>query len=379
MSLKFAEKAGESELRRGDCVKRQHLKMMDAYSYQLLVPSISDHHHEDNNVLEVTSAAGDNALVHATVKNTGIEALNLLKYGTLFDSAPVQKVDVYEGGELKKCCSIQRDPPFHSAHRLSPRGLHTLAAGETFETTVNAAEVHDLSSTNYTFIAEGSIPVAPVGSTKISDTILFKSNTLTIPVDGAAAQSMAKAIPASIDRCTILQSGCSTTQKSQTTQALSYCAQLARAASTAASSGSATKFSEYFKTTAAATRSVVAARLSAVASQCSSLTSGSTTYYCTDIYNYCSSNVLAYTIPSTNEIVNCPLYYSALPTLSGTCHAQDRATTSLHEFTHAPATYSPGTADNGYGYSAAVALTSAKAVLNADSYALYANAIYVGC
>ena len=35
--------------------------------------------------------------------------------------------------------------------------------------------------------------------------------------------------------------------------------------------------------------------------------------------------------------------------------------------------YSPGTADNGYGYSAATSLTSAKAVLNADSYALYAN------
>jgi hypothetical protein len=35
--------------------------------------------------------------------------------------------------------------------------------------------------------------------------------------------------------------------------------------------------------------------------------------------------------------------------------------------------YSPGTGDNGYGYSAATSLTSAKAVLNADSYALYAN------
>jgi len=45
---------------------------------------------------------------------------------------------------------------------------------------------------------------------------------------------------------------------------------------------------------------------------------------------------LAYTIPSTNEIVNCPLYYSALPALTSTCHAQDQATTTLHEMTHAP-------------------------------------------
>lgn len=59
--------------------------------------------------------------------------------------------------------------------------------------------------------------------------------------------------------------------------------------------------------------------------------------------------------------------------MTGTCHAQDQATTVLHEETHAPAVYSPGTEDNGYGYSAATALTSARAVLNADSYALYAN------
>lgn len=44
--------------------------------------------------------------------------------------------------------------------------------------------------------------------------------------------------------------------------------------------------------------------------------------------------------------------------------------------THAPGTYSPGTADNAYGYSASVALSSARAVLNADSYALYANGLF---
>jgi hypothetical protein len=35
--------------------------------------------------------------------------------------------------------------------------------------------------------------------------------------------------------------------------------------------------------------------------------------------------------------------------------------------------YSPGTEDNGYGYAAATSLSSSAAVLNADSYALYAN------
>jgi hypothetical protein len=68
--------------------------------------------------------------------------------------------------------------------------------------------------------------------------------------------------------------------------------------------------------------------------------------------------------------------YSALPGLTKSCHAQDQATTTLHEMTHAPGVYSPGTQDNGYGYAAATALSSAKAVLNADSYALYANGAF---
>ena len=69
----------------------------------------------------------------------------------------------------------------------------------------------------------------------------------------------------------------------------------------------------------------------------------------------------------------CPLFFSDLPGLTGSCHAQDQATTVLHEETHAPGVYSPGTEDNGYGYSAATSLSSSRAVLNADSYALYAN------
>ena len=57
----------------------------------------------------------------------------------------------------------------------------------------------------------------------------------------------------------------------------------------------------------------------------------------------------------------------------GACHAQDQATTTLHEFTHAPGVYQPGTEDLGYGYDAASQLSAQDALNNADSYALYAN------
>ena len=61
--------------------------------------------------------------------------------------------------------------------------------------------------------------------------------------------------------------------------------------------------------------------------------------------------------------------------MTNTCHAQDLTTTIIHEFTHALA----GTQDYAYGYSASTALPASEAVANADTYALYSNAIHVGC
>lgn len=75
----------------------------------------------------------------------------------------------------------------------------------------------------------------------------------------------------------------------------------------------------------------------------------------------------------TDNIANCDLYYSYLPALTGTCHAQDQATTSLHEFTHASAVVSPSTQDYAYGYSASTARSASQALQNADTYALFAN------
>ncbi|RDL40146.1 Neutral protease 2 [Venustampulla echinocandica] len=331
--------------------------------------------------LEVTLAPGEGSAadVVATIKNVGAESLNLLTLGTFLDSAPVQKLGVVdEANEPVKFIGIFRTIKYSSLHE---QYFQHLEAGATFTTTVSPAAVHDLGTGVYTFSAEGAMPFALGNSTELSGSaVYFKSNDLTMNVDGAAVAQIKKAIPTrSLTERTVLQSGCTSAQKSSTTNALTKCASMAKAAAQAASSGSASKFSEYFKTTSSSTRSTVAARLNAVASQCGSLTSGSTKYYCADTYGYCEPNVLAYTIPSTNEIVNCPIYYSALSLITNTCHDQDQTTTTLHEMTHAPGAFSPGTDDYAYGYSASIALTTAKSVLNADSYALYANAINLGC
>lgn len=291
----------------------------------------------------------------------------MLKYGSILDSAPVEKLSVNAAGLKTQFTGILRSI---SRSALDEEAFVTIAAGASYSTAIVAAAVHDLSAGGtYSVVAEGAIPYA--SNSTLTGAVAFKSNTIDISIDAAAAAKVKRAVQ--LNERTVLESDCSGSTLTSTKSALSYCKSLATAAATAASSGSSSKFSEYFGTTSTTTRAVVAARLKAVATECGSTTSGSTVNYCSDVYGYCESNVLAYTIPSEDVVVNCDLYYSALPIISDTCHDQDQATTTLHEYTHAPGVYSPGTADNGYGYDAATALSSAKAVLNADSYALYAN------
>lgn len=217
-------------------------------------------------------------------------------------------------------------------------------------------------------VSEGAVPLAADGA------IAYKSNTLKIKIDGKRASKVQKAVKhlkKRNDKRTVLQN-CSGTRGDATRRALSLARQLSTGAATAASSGSAAKFEEYFGTTASSSRTLVANRYRAVANEAGSTTSGGTDYYCTDPLGYCEPNVLAYTLPSYNILVNCPIYYTAIPELSSQCYGQDRATTSLHELTHAPAVVSPFCDDYAYGYAASTALPSSQALQNADNYALYA-------
>ena len=218
------------------------------------------------------------------------------------------------------------------------------------------------------------IPFAEENSTELSGTLPYDSEKLTITVDGAQAAKVTKALD--LSKRTSVKSSCTGSKLSAVRTALSNCNKLATSAASAAAAG--TKLSTYFKSTASSTKNTVSARLTAVARDCGS-TSSTTTTNCDDQYSGCSSNVLAYTVPSTSYITYCPIFFSELPAVASTCHAQDQATTVLHEETHANSVYSPGTDDLGYGYSAASRLTTQQALNNADSYALYANAIYVNC
>jgi len=255
-------------------------------------------------------------------------------------------------------------------HEFSEDAFTTLAPGEAFTSVINIAAFHDVSGGEYTVSTVGAIPFATLNTTDIAGSVAYQSNELPLTLLDDDIAVVPRAVPI-LDKRTILRS-CSGSPGSEHRQSLATLVDVARFAANEARTGNAATFQEFFKTTSSTTKSTVAARYDAIAREASSTTSGATTYYCNDPYGYCSPNTLAYTLPSQNVLANCPIYYD-LSTLSSVCRQQDQVTTALHEFTHAPGVFGPGTQDLAYGYSASTQLTASQAVQNADTYALYAN------
>ncbi|KAH7047355.1 Deuterolysin metalloprotease family-domain-containing protein [Macrophomina phaseolina] len=322
--------------------------------------------------LDVKLEMISNSEVKATVTNKGLSALKLYKTGTILDQAPVEKVEINSAAAPVNFDGIRLRV---STANLAEEDFQSLPAGESIEVSFDIAEVHDLAEGGaFDILSEGAFPYAEGDSLDIAGAVPYFTNKLTATVDGAQAKATREHFLA---KRSIVQSDCTGTRLTATRNALANCRTLALAAQTAASSGSASKFQEYYKTTAASTRSTVAAIFGRVAAECGSTTAGAR-YYCSDVYGACASNVLAYTLPSSNYMVNCPAYFSD-PALTRTCHGQDQATTTLHEVTHL--TQIAGTTDqNGaYGYAAVRALTAAQNLRHADTYTLYAQALYAGC
>ena len=232
----------------------------------------------------VTLSSVEHAVVKASIKNNAAETYKLLKAGTFLDAAPVSKATVFKDGEALPFKGILLRSKLTG---LTEDAFTSLAPGATLEGTFDLASVTDLSAGGvFEVIAEGAIPLASADSTELSGSkVAFRSNKLSINVDGAFAAKVAPAIHLLDDR-TVLTS-CSGSANTALRQALSQAVTLANNAATAATSGSTSKFQEYFKTTSSSTRSTVAARFRGVATQAGSTTSGGTRYYCNDPYGYC--------------------------------------------------------------------------------------------
>lgn len=160
------------------------------------------------------------------------------------------------------------------------------------------------------------------------------------------------------------------------TTATQGCASLANAAADAALSGSEEMFRKYFKDCSDSTRQKVANVFRSVAKECAATPGGTSTSQCTDPYDYCHGDLIAYTywttgggVAPTRDLYYCPRYFKIMPVQSTGCGQQSQATNTLHEMTHAVAQ----TSDFAYGMDGILELRAEEAVANADTYALFAG------
>lgn len=192
---------------------------------------------------------------------------------------------------------------------LSDEAFQTIGAKETIEVQWDVAQLHDLSAGGeFNITTEGSLRYAKVGDNKIAGQVVHGSNTIQVNVDGAQAARVHSEHHASEKaKRIVIQSDCSSSQKSVVNAALNIAKSYAQKAQSAASAG--TKLQEYFKSTSSSTASTVAGVFSKIANNIvNSGTSGAAKLYCTDVGRWCTDGVVAYTQPGSNEYVSRPVF-----------------------------------------------------------------------
>ncbi|KAI0103918.1 metallo proteinase [Nemania sp. FL0031] len=318
-----------------------------------------------------------NSELKARVTNNGDVAMRVLRAGSILDSSPIEKVKISQGTKRIPFTGIRLY--VHTAD-LKDKAFQTIEAKETVEIQWDAAQLHDLSAGgDFNITMEGGLRYAEEGSNEIAGQVIYDSNVIQAQVDGSKAAKVHDAFhEAQRAERIVIQSDCSSSQKTVVNAALGVAKTYAQNAQSSASAG--TKLQEYFKSTSTTTKNTVVDVFSKIAtSVANSGTSGAAKLYCTDVADACSDGVVAYTSPgATDEFIVMCAYWFQFPATGNTCHIADQPYVIVHEATHLVAV--KGTDDVCYGYDGCVtAISNSQSLNNADSYALYANAIHVGC
>jgi deuterolysin len=326
-----------------------------------------------DSVLDVKLESVGNTEIQATITNSGLDSLRLLKAGSIISHVPVQKVSVTSNSESLDFEGAKVHP---SLFDLNDESFQDLGSSQSIQVVFDVAEMYNLSRGGlFNIASSGSISYAMANSTKIAGSLHFKANDIKLQVNGDEAGSARLAFR---NKFRAIVTQCSGDKLGATQRGLSNCAVLARGAANAATNGPAAKMEEYFKSSSQATRNTVAANFNRVAQECGSSTSGLSRVYCSDPYNFCSGN-LAYAVSWENYTAVCDSWFSSRwEDITKKCHMEDRANVLLHEMTHLDVLV--GTDDlNCYGYQCVRSLTAAQNIKHADTYLFFANAIYAGC
>ncbi|PNY29926.1 Neutral protease 2 [Tolypocladium capitatum] len=318
--------------------------------------------------LDVKLEMTGNSQVKAVFTNTGKEILNLLKTGTVLSKQATRKARVSANG---KELAFEGEYVAVDLEHLSDAAFQPVAAGQSVEVEFDIAEVHDLSAGGtYGIHAAGRLPYAKRGETKISGSVSYSSNELEAVVDGKQAAGLLLSF---MKRAHVQD--CDDGRLAALKTAISNCKRLASAAHDAAESGPDSRMNEYFKSSSRSTRSAVSDIYNKVRDQCSSADSGSKAS-CNNDHGQCDKGALAVTTDG-EYMVFCNEFFNDLPAVANTCHTKSQATSFLHETTHLRAV--AGTEDLAYGYDDLRKLSAEDAIRNADTFALFANAVDLGC
>ncbi|KAI1918935.1 hypothetical protein LOZ39_001070 [Ophidiomyces ophidiicola] len=319
--------------------------------------------------LDIKLTSAGNTRVKAVLTNKASRTLNLLKYNNLLDDGPVKKVELYKNGNPVEFDGMVR----HFQTRGLPENVFvSIRPNEKIEVNFDIASTADLSAGgSYSIVSRGHIPFAEPSTTELTGVVSYDSNTLKLDIDGTAAASVVKAIPHFlVPRARLDLPTCGPSFGPVVRAALKNAAEISLKAAEAAKKNPKL-FQEYFRTSNSSAVNTVARRYRAVAKEAASIDSGIVRYYCQDFLGRCTTNMLAYTLPRRNTIANCRGFYQISP-LSTKCRVEDQAATVIHEITHAVGVFSPHTIDHAYGYQNLTKLTTAQALLNGDTYGLFA-------
>ncbi|KAF8064029.1 Metalloprotease [Lyophyllum atratum] len=306
----------------------------------------------------------------AAVKNTGSEAVKILKYGTILDEKlPTKSFKVTKDGVAVPFTGVKLSV---SLAEVDDSAFTVIPAGETVTVSHEVASLFDFASAGvgkFSFQPITTFQVQAVEQ-RLANSELSKVEATSSAVEVEVTRDVAKRELAlnkrAVDICT------DSSKKSFIDASYTEGKSLASAGSSYISSHGAadTLYKAYF---GASSTSSVTSILNAVANE----NSGSRTLSCVDSLGACSSGVIAYTATSTTNIYFCSIFFNEVATsslCSGTTVASRnvRGGTTLHELTHAVG----NTDDVTYGCSADQNLSDSQSVINADNYNCFTTQVY---
>ncbi|EFY90038.1 metalloendopeptidase [Metarhizium acridum CQMa 102] len=304
--------------------------------------------------------------LNITIENKSPKAFNILKAGSVLDGNPLESMRVF----LERSCRVGITNSFDRP-RTDPKNeseFQFMPVGGSITTTIDLLDVRNASgfcgNKNTLFWIDATFRTAEAGSTKLVRSIRYKLDNALIypkffpPLPEAFEERVYKCPP---DYLSVLKEG------------ILGCASLATAARKAALTGSAELMEGYFKDSSQETRNSVANTFDKVATLCSL---NNTRLYITCSPNRCRRPVFASIFRDSDpaNLMFCKRGYFQ-PMFPDFDEISSIIHTVIHEFTHSK--WIKDTQDIAYGLHKATNLRKDESIMNADTYALFSDAVYL--